>query len=178
MKKDFYLKAFTLIELMVVISIIMIIAIWASNLNLNNLSSIQKLEIFSNSIKTDFESIRNNAMLWKWIWTDFNTPENWSMSFTAPETIEINSDSNLYKKIRFPEDFTIKQIDCFKLDGITSTNFFNTNSESWIIEFEWSNLRLIWDCNDNSKILKVTLTNKVSTKELWINTLNWLAEIK
>lgn len=55
--------AFTLIELLLVIALIVIMTLGGMSLNFNTLTDEQNLNIFTNKIKTNFEEIRNNALL-------------------------------------------------------------------------------------------------------------------
>jgi prepilin-type N-terminal cleavage/methylation domain-containing protein len=65
MKKNNYklTTAFTLIELMITIAIIAIIILSLNNIDFNKMSSNQRLDMFTNSIITNIENIRNNALL-------------------------------------------------------------------------------------------------------------------
>ncbi len=56
-------KAFTLIELMVVISILAILIIGASNINFNRINKDQELDLFVNKIITDIETLRNDELM-------------------------------------------------------------------------------------------------------------------
>lgn len=58
-------KAFTLIEIMVVIILIMIFYLWIRNLNFNSKTNEQNLEIFSNKIISLLENTRNDVLFWK-----------------------------------------------------------------------------------------------------------------
>jgi len=57
-------KAFTLIELLVWISVMSIIILWVTSIDYNRLSQDQKLDIFTNDVKSNFERIRNNSLAW------------------------------------------------------------------------------------------------------------------
>lgn len=177
-------QAFTLIELLVWITILSIILLSASNMNFNRLNIKQELEIFTNNIKSNFETIRNSSLSWKWIWNDIILPEKWKIEYstTSSWTI-INSafDWTDWSPINitplFRTGFSISKIRCLQLDLTENDDL--TTSWSWIIEFVWSNMILAWDCTpDTSKVLELTIKNKYETEVLLINTLNWLAELK
>jgi prepilin-type N-terminal cleavage/methylation domain-containing protein len=178
-------NAFTLIELMVWITIIAIILLWSSNLDFNRLNTKQKLDIFTNNIKSNFETIRNSSLLWKWIWTDLSLPDKWKIEYSTSNSWTIVnstyswSRSELDNNLIFKPGFSISNIKCLQLDWITQNKDLST-SWTWIIEFIWSEMKFIWDCTEHitSKILELKVKNKSETKILQINTLNWLVEIK
>ena len=58
-------KAFTLIEIMVVIVIIGIVSVGMSNFNFNRLTEAQKVSIATSEIVNMLEEIRNNALIGK-----------------------------------------------------------------------------------------------------------------
>lgn len=176
MKKN----AFTLAELLVWITIIWILALMVSNINYNRLSDKQKLEIFVNSVKTNFETIRNNSLEWKWIWNNLLVPNKRSIKVSKISnwTIVFLNDSSIYNKLTFDNWIVINKIRCLKLDK-TQDSILNSTS-TWIIEFKWANLSLTWACSiQTSKILEVEFRNKsFNTKTIEINTLNWLTSTK
>jgi len=174
-------RAFTLIELMLVIGIISIIAIWSSWINFNRLSDKQKIEIFSNKIITLFEKVRNNSLLWKGIWTNMQVPEKWKIEFSNAWNWQIltsyylswATDWTIYDNNVFDTLFEIKELEC--------TNINNTNTESilnwtWTIEINWSKLSLNWDCTDIShkKIITTVRYKNNFEEKIEINTINWL----
>lgn len=178
-------KAFTLIELLVAITIITILALWATSLDFNRLSNKQKLEIFTNSIKTNYESIRNNALEWKWIWTNLDIPKKWKMDFSTSNSWTVVTSYSIdwtswiwASNIDMQNIYWISSIRCLETDWSIDNSLFDT--ETWSIEISWINIELWWDCNnDSSKILQITFWNKINEyKTLEINTLNWLVNTK
>lgn len=176
-------NAFTLIELMVWITILSIILLSVSNIDFSRLNIKQELEIFTNNIKSNFESIRNSSLSWKWIWTDLYLPDRWKIEYSTSNswtiinsTFSWSTESELENNLIFKPWFTISKIKCLLLNWDLDNDI--TDTWTWIIEFTWSKITLGWDCNNTSKILELTIKNKYETKTLQINTLNWLAEIK
>ncbi len=173
-------KAFTLIELLVWITLITILALWATNLNFNRLNTKQELDIFVNKIKSNYETIRNSSMSWKWVWTDLILPEKWKIEYSLANSWTILN-SSLSWSIWTPYNltplfkkwFSISQIRCLQLDLSTSTT-----TNTWTIEFIWSNISLTWSCTTPYKILELTIKNKYEEDILLINALNWLSEIQ
>jgi len=186
-KKNF--NAFTLIELMVVISIIAILILGSNFLSFNKVSNKQKLETKIIRINSHFEEIRNNALLWKWIWTNLFVPKKYKIEFSTTWSWVIKNtylswgnylDYTLFdKNIHFSDKFdSISKISCLKLDWTETSNIFSDSTIwTWIILIEWANMTLTWWCDDNEKILEVEIKRKNDTKKIQINTLNWLIEI-
>ena len=72
----------TLIELTVVIAIFWIIIVWLSRINYNTNINKQKFEDFNNQIVTNIETVRNNAINWKWVlsWTTLINPNKFNIN--------------------------------------------------------------------------------------------------
>jgi prepilin-type N-terminal cleavage/methylation domain-containing protein len=184
-------NAFTLVELLVWVTIIGIISLWVSSLNFNRLSNKQNLEIFTNSIKTNFETIRNNSLEWKWIWANIDVPNLWKIDYSLNNGGKIISYISNNKWITWINNssiplktgYSIKTIKCWKLGEAESIYSDLTNTWTWSIIFNWINIKLDfnWDitCNwNNHKILKLIIDYKWITKSIKINSINWLIETK
>ena len=181
-------SAFTLIEILVVIVIVAIIALWANNMNFNTLSEKQKLETMAWKVISNFETVRGNALMWRWIWASLYTPESYQIDFTTTTNGSIitqyfDSTSTLqdYTEITAPTFLAntdqISLIRCLKLDE--SEDDVLLSSETAIITIKWPNMSLEWDCDTaSSKILELTLKRKAFTETIQINTLTWLVSKK
>jgi len=178
-------NAFTLIELMVVISIIAILILGSNFLSFNNISNKQKLETKAIRISAHFEEIRNNALLWKGIWKDLFVPKKYKIDFSTSWSWIIKNtylswtiyeDYNLFnKEVIFWNRFeTLSSISCLKLNW--DENIL-TKTETGTLLIEWSVITLKWDCNIDEKILQLEIKRKNNTKKIQINSLNWLIEI-
>ena len=178
-------KAFTLIELLVWISIISIIILWSTSIDYNRLSIKQKTSIFSNSIKSNFETIRNNALTWKWIWINLDVPKNIKIEYSNTSTtgsLSVTSSIDwiiwtpyIYDSINFEEGYNIWTMNCLQLDWSTDSVI---TWWTWTIIFEWINITLTWACINNEKILEIPIRYRSETKILHINVVNWLTEFK
>lgn len=183
MKKVKKIIWFTLIELLLVITIIWIIALWLSQMNFNASSDKQKNEIFTNKIISNFEEVRNYSLLWKWIWVNLDNPEKWKVEFSTTWSWNITSYYfswaiwTKYNENLFWTGYEIKNIECISLDNIDrSWNIAWT----WIIEIIWPKLTLTWACNTDPSYKKLLID--VSYKNnfennIEINTVNWLISI-
>jgi|SaaInlLV_10m_DNA_3_1039740.scaffolds.fasta_scaffold04264_4 prepilin-type N-terminal cleavage/methylation domain-containing protein len=178
-------KAFTLIELLVWISVMSIIILWVTSIDYNRLSQDQKLDIFTNDVKSNFERIRNNSLAWKWIWLSLDIPTKWTIDYTKTSSWIIISKSfnwavgTVYEDLNFQNNIYVETIRCLELDWTEDTILSTTGT--WTIIFEWDKISLdtYLECDEQvSKILEISLTNKLKTKVIQINTLNWLVEIK
>jgi hypothetical protein len=181
-------KAFTLIELMVWITILWVLAFAITNIDFNRLSNSQKLDIFSWNIKNSYETIRNNALSWKWIWVNLIVPYKWTINFSKNNNWTISweayDESNAILDnsiINIPSDFSISSIKCWEY--LENRTLYNEMTNTWTIEFNWINigLNINWDINcdaNKDKVLELIIQNKQETKIININTLNWLFEIK
>ena len=72
-------KAFTMIELLVIITIIAIMFFASNNLIFTKTQDSKKLEIFVNKIVSIFDTAKNYSLTWKWIWTNLETPNYWKL---------------------------------------------------------------------------------------------------
>ena len=177
-------KAFTLIELLVGMSILTIIILWTTSIDYNRINNKQQLEFFTYSIKTNFETIRNSTLAWKWIWVNLDIPEKWKIEYSKTNSWMIQSSSyngstwEIQENLFFKPGFSISKIYCLDINWDNSWEIFTW---TWIIEFEWINIKLNTDSicdSDTSKILELVMKYKYDTKNIQINTLNWLIEIK
>lgn len=184
--KNNILKAFTLIELLVVIALISIIWIWVSSIDFNAISDKEKNTWFSDKIRTSIETIKNNAIIWKWFWTDLIVPDFWKISLEntwATSTWSINIYYWTWTKI---ENTTWHKYNWFnfkndKHQKITSTKCNTTawnNSEEISpidILITWKLLTLSWCTDDNTqKVIEITTSYKRFSKTIKLNTVSWV----
>jgi len=183
-------NAFTLIELMVWISILWILAFWATSINLDRLSSKQELEIFTNNITTNFESVRNYSLSWKWIWINLDVPSKWKIDYSWNWSWTIITSTSYdwtnwidTEIINFQWVNYISEIKCWGLNEEESLYNILNSSWTWSIIFDWAILKLdtIWDINCDpliDRILELTVNNKLNSKIIKINTVNWIIQTK
>lgn len=181
MFKNKNIKAFTLIELLVWIAIISILLLSASSIDFNRLNSKQKLEIFTNEIKTNFERVRNNSLAWKWVWTNLIIPDKWVIEYSKTNSWTVTTKAYSWSSIISSENLLFKDkiyISQIKYWNINQWPITELSSWTWIIEIIWWNLNLTWSINSNNKLLQIEVTNKLNSWTILINTVNWLVEIK
>ncbi len=184
--KQTHKSAFTLIELLTVIAITTIIALWVSRLNFNTISDKQNLDRHVTKVVAYFETIRNNALLWKWIWTTLQHPEYYKIDFSNIWWWKIISHSHSWWTntiLSSPTSpvfsgwtvNTLSWLRCLQLDWSEDQTIISWTGS---IQITGANMLLTWECtSDSSKILELEIARKGYTKKIHINTLNGLISI-
>lgn len=174
---------FTLTELLVVITIIWILIVWASNINFNPQIDRQNAEMFSNNIFTSIETIRNNSLLGKWVWSGsiMTHPEKWTVNITSNGTGSISANytsGTTFPVSTFSVDFInqhgrIAGLSCETIDGASTST-----GNSVAIDFTWNTLSFTGNtwCSSDKKILKIKTQYKTFEKTIKINSITWLIE--
>lgn len=191
-------KAFTLTELLVVIALIMIIALWMRGFSVNTISHKQNLDRTIALLIGQFETMRGDALLWKGkliSWTikipkglkatlekswDGKVSFSYSMNWTtfSPHPSYMTTDFN-NKKLE-----SITKIECSSLDW-TTYQWQLTNWEKAYIDFSQAQITVNWDwdCNNTTynnkiKIIKITFKREIFTRIISINSLSGLITIE
>jgi len=175
-------KWFTLIEMIVAVTVIWIILASVTTINFSRLSERQKQEIFINTIIWNIETIRNYAFQGKGIWTQLDIPNEWKIEISSASSWTLLTTyswavSWTYKKSSFKVKKWnwIKKIICKKTDW--SEN--DISSGTWTIIFKWDNASLSWWCTDPSeKILQLTLQRWAFEDIVEINTISNIIQKK
>jgi len=179
-------KAFTLTELLVWITIISVLIVWVTKIDFNRLSQKQRLEIFINKVKTNFEITRNNFLSWKWIWANLEVPDSWRIEYSKVNSwtiVTTHSGTTITESsyIDFVVGSSITSIKCWWLNEVESNFDELEDTWTWIITFKWWKITLTrdWDlnCDSTDKILQIWIKHYSNTWTIKINTLNWLVEI-
>ncbi len=186
MKKIFMkkLKAFTLIELIVWISIILIFAIWIININFNYIWDKEKDIWLARQIISWIETVRNNALIWRWIqdWNNIFVPDQWKISLT-PHTNSSDMMKIFYLTwtefkeyntfhIKEEKDIMINSLKRIVRNWSEIWNSIETTDTVDII-FEWKNASFSWVTNNYSILEITTKFNTIS-----FNNINWVLEYK
>lgn len=169
--------AFTVMELLVVITIIITIVIWASNINFNSSTNKQKLEIFTNKIISKIETIRTNDLVWKAEinWTELKVPERWILEVSNQNywklvtKTEKNWIIKIVDELEIEEWYSIKEVSC-------STNDWTFNTtDKWIIIFEKWQYKLDWvNCNSGENKIKIKTKFLANESNIYFDIVNWL----
>lgn len=172
---------FTLIELLITIAIITIL-FWAANqLDFNRIGNNERIQIFNTKILSHYETIRNNALLWKWIDTTIEVPDKWKIEYSITGSWVINSQYSTGSWIDFneytpniPEKYSIENIACFDLDG----NVADNNWPQAEIIFDWNDISLNGTCLTSARILQFETHFLGHVQTFRINVLNGTMDIK
>jgi len=177
MKKSF--NGFTLIELIIAITLIRIITMWFNYINFNPQVDKQKFLSFSNEIYSNIETVRNNSLIWRWIWTDLIHPTQTIININTANSWSINI--NYYSWTT--SSLSNSWISLIPFSSISKLNCKNiTENQSWTITnidliINWSNLSLSWCTWSFSwAILDITAKYKNLEKIIRINTVTSLIE--
>jgi len=172
MKKN--IKAFTLIELVVVTAIIAIIATAVINLNFTSQVDKQKWMDSSNMIFNQINKVKTESLLWKWIWEDLIFPDEriikintWNLiTWYLSGWINIELENSI-----FLENFEIDNIKCFDYNKVNS---WSINSIDLI--FRWYDLSFSWcDNSFSGAILEFeTKYKKQNINKFYINSISWI----
>jgi prepilin-type N-terminal cleavage/methylation domain-containing protein len=179
MRKRTSLSAFTIAELLVVMAIISILALWISRINFQRLSQNQQISIETAKIVNLIEEARNNALIGKWVGVDLITPESWSI------VIENDSSSGSLTSrylswwtltwttvLDSPFPFSINNLECRPLN-----NTAGISSWSFTLTFTWSVGGISGCSNSNYKIISFDYWVWTLNKNININTLSWIIEV-
>ena len=172
-------KWFTLIELMVVIALISIITLGATRIDFNRSSDQQRLAIFTGEIASKIETVRNNALIGKWVGVNLETPESWEIQISDISAWSLQTSYNLWagpissnEYSIIPNTFySIWNMRCIQLDGTSEANWNAT------ITINGNEMILSGCSTDNFKILEFTTSYRDLTQAVQINTLSWLIEV-
>ena len=178
MYKNDITEAFTLGEIMVWIAIIWILAFGISSIDFNRLSKNQQSEIEVVKIINLIEEAKNNALIWRWVGINLDTPDNWSVDFDTTSWWDIESSWNLWATTwswsnwTTKKEFEITNLRCQTIDGLTD----DSNISAATIVYTWS-IGWIIGCSDNTfKKLVFDFWSAWDTTEISINAVTGVIE--
>lgn len=185
MKKSY--QAFTLLELLVGMTIVFILFFGASRVNFNPQIDKQNADAFSNNIKTSIETIRNYALSGKWVSPSGGGglihPSSWSISIqsvnlpSSPswniQASYINGWSFDFKELNvdFINQFwKIQSLACRSISGGTPSSLTNVT-----ITFTGSEVGISW-CGPSQKILDIRANYKNFNYIITLNAITGVVE--
>ncbi len=172
-------KAFSLIELIVWIVIISIVSLWITKLFWNKIPDKLRLDLFTNRVTWVIDSVKNYALVWKWIWPNLDTPKyfkidlsrSWSYIKTYYNTGGID---NYYSPMSLNPFWEYYQIFSIKCNNLTLSSWSFVPNIS--ISYKWSNITFSWCDNDYQKIVDIELYYKWFKNKLRLNSISWVLE--
>lgn len=177
LKKDqSKLKAFTLVELLIVIFVVGVIATSVKYVNFNEINNRKRAEVFTNNVSRVFETTRNNALLGRSVLTQ--NPEAWRVSVDLSNSWTFVTD---YLSWTTWENFDDSDFN-FQVETPSFINSINCDvswdviSGSWVLVFRWRDLTFSWACDINDKIMRIGTNYSAFTWEIIINAVSWVIE--
>jgi len=164
---------------MVWIAIIALMALWVSSIDFQRLSQNQKTQIELVKVVNIIEETRNNAMIWRGVGTDLDTPDSWSVILDTSSSWRVESIWNLWFSTwslslwEAENPIRISNMRCQSIDGSIDDSATNTVVS---IVYNGSSAQLIW-CNDDSfKKIVFDFWFWENTKEISINAVTGIIE--
>ncbi len=198
-------KAFTIMEIVIVMALLSIIFLVTKNLWFNWLSDIERSKWFFNDIKTNFETVQTNSLVGRSIEINDGTiivPKQWKFeinnevnSLEGSWSIKISYLTGELGTDTYEEYITIPDE---KTQGKNYDKFYNITalcqnindswtwvfSWTWIIKIEWWKLTGTGafesdiNCWSQYKGILITTKYKGSEETFTINTVSWVVEEK
>lgn len=175
-------KAFTIIELLVWITIISLITLWITKLYSSDIPDRQKLDLFTNKVIWIFDTVKNYSLVWKWIWLNLDTPKYFEIELSNTwDYLKTYYSTWWTSKIYytqmslFPfwEHFSIYSLRC---NNLTLNDPSNPINDTIFIKYEWWNISLSWCTNSYQKIIDFEFYYKWFKKSLRLNSISWVLE--
>lgn len=173
-----HIHGFTLIEMIVVITLIGIFTLGITNIDFSRLSVRQKHEIFTNDIITNIETVRNFAFQGKGIGASLETPDQWSIEISANGNGAILTQyswgiNGIYEPTSFvvPNGYEITNLLCTDLERNSVENISGTGT----IIFTNTTASLIW-CDPRLKVMELTAQHSGYSHTIEINTINGIIQ--
>ncbi len=181
---------FTLIEILVVVAILWLLAIWFSQTNYKAISERQMANIFTNKIITILETVRNNSLLWRGKYDDslsffsgtgtIEIPFLWTIEIPFSSwSIVTNYETYTWSIIDNDLSFSLNKWE--EISRITCKTFWSSptsddiNSTGTIV-FEKEKMYITWCPDANAKILQIRTKYKNFGRTITINTINGVIE--
>lgn len=168
-------KAFTLIEIMVVIVLLIIFYLWIRSLNFNSKTNEQNLEIFSNKIVSLLENTRNDVLFWK---VKYDSSNQDKFEKTLEEEILVDKTISKIWNITPPRREKIEKIYCNWIETNLIQNNFKIifrNDKIYLYPENYPTNNTELKCNNKflSKLNIITELNWIKF-DIEIDTVSWL----
>lgn len=170
---------FTLIEVLTAIAIIIIIALWVTNVNFNTINDKQKSQILWQKFIWRIQTIKNYATTGFWVGSNLFTPKKWKIEITTWTGRSITS----YLDAGWIwQEYPTTSLSLWTWESVSSIkcmNYFGTfspQSMTWTVSIEFSSwsisLPLCPAPSTNYNVLQVQVKNWIIPTTLEVNTMN------
>ncbi len=173
-------KWFTIIEILIAITIVVLLIVWVNTSQITKISENQKIWIFKNKIKSNIETAINNSLAWKAVdntllvpkyWKiEINNNYNWAWFWTG--NIRVSYGSWTFQPYTW---LTIKPNMFYEINNIVCNNLTLSNENSVnkidLLVNNW-NITLSWCTDNDQKIITFDVIYKNLKKEIIINSVN------
>ncbi len=169
---------FTLVEMLTVIALIAIIALWTTRISFKNITDNQKSGIFAQRIISKMQAIKNYATTGFWVGANLYSPNAWrveiNVSSWSLHTQYLDSGSNW-------QEYALNQYSFAAWENITKiscVNYFTSASQTltgWYIQF-YSTWITLPSCSAGYNLLKIETRFWGLSKIVQVNTLNSVIE--
>lgn len=175
------LNWYTLVEILVVIAIIWILALAISNFNFTRLNAKQLVSIELVKIENILSEVRDNSLVWRWVWTSLQVPTSWNIDISTVSSGSLNSYYFIPSSIppidylnglwTAPENTSIQNILCKSFIGQSES------SNNVTLTFTGAEIDISAWCTHatrNYKILDIIYGQWTLTGSVSINTVTWV----
>lgn len=175
-EKEHSALGFTLVELIIVISIIWVMAMMAPRINFSEINNQKRADVFTSHIWRVLESSRNNALFGRSIWV--LSPDAWRVSIWLANSWSIlteyldgltwipYNDQDLSFSMAFPK--SIWNVNCNDSGDIWTA--------TWIIQFEGRNVSYSWACSSTDKTMIIYTDYAWYTWSVIVNAVSWVIQ--
>ena len=179
-KKSLY--AFTLVEIVVVVSLLAFLVIFWANLNFSRLTQKQETSIETQKIKSIFDEVRNAAYFGRAVGANNNIiPTSWriQISRSASGTLQSSYLSgstwiSYGKNWSAKTPYEIRSIGCKNLTGTLTWAVTGNNTGTLLLTGSQLSFSGVWCTNQNLKIFTLELKNRDYSEFLELNTVTWV----
>lgn len=167
-------KAFTLIEMLVIITIVATLALGISRLNFWEISQRELINTEVVRLVASIEEMRNNAIVWRAYNEDWDFPDSWNVRFIDDSSYSLGytegGNTEVIRTVDLRSPFTF-EAEC------SNTTWSDTEGvDGWITFFITWELVLDWCGLDNWRILDITLWTESISRNITVNTITWVIE--
>jgi len=171
----------TLIEIIVVITLIGLLSLGATSVDFSRLSVRQEHEIFTNDIITKFDTVRNFAFQGRGIWVNLDTPDQWNLEITTAWNWALTTTYNgiiswTYSPttITVGPGYSITWLECITLNNTIPPQSITTAT----ISFTNSDISISGCPNVAQKILRFNTSHSTYSSIIEVNAISGIIQTR